>query len=156
MKKHYESFCRFEERAAIVCLVLCVLIILVASIARVAKNPIAGSLDLALLLFTWSVFLGADVAYRKGNLINVNLWESFVGARTKQIVEIAIYVIVGAFLVTLVYFGVIQSIKTWARAFQGMPAISYTWVTISVPISSLFMLVTTGIKIKRICADLSR
>jgi TRAP-type C4-dicarboxylate transport system permease small subunit len=156
MKRYYDSFCRYEETVAVICLTLCVLIILIGSIARVIKSPISGSLDLALLLFTWSIFLGADVAYRKGNLIDVNLWESFVSDRTKRITEIIVHIIIGAFLVALVYFGVIQSIKTWARAFQGMPAISYTWVTISVPISSLFMLVTTAIKIKRIYADLSR
>ena len=156
MKKYYESFCRYEEFLAIICLSLCVLIILAGSIARVAKSPITGSLDMALLLFTWSVFLGADVAYRKGKLIDVNLWESFVSERTKQVVGIIIYAIVGIFLFALVYFGIIQSIKTWARSFQGMPSISYTWVTISVPISSLFMLVTTGIKIKQIYSELSR
>ena len=150
MEKYYKIFCRYEEVFAIICLSLSVLIILVASIARVLKSPITGALDLALFAFTWSTFLGADVAYRNGNLVDVNLWESHVSNKAKNYGQLLIYAIIAVFLATLVFFGVIQSIKTWERAFQGMPSISYTWVTISIPISALFMMMTTAIKIKGI------
>jgi TRAP-type C4-dicarboxylate transport system permease small subunit len=35
-----------------------------------------------------------------------------------------------------------------ARAFQGIPAISYSWVTLSLPVGGILLLISTIIKIK--------
>ena len=42
------------------------------------------------------------------------------------------------------------SYLTRFRVFQGIPTLSYTWVTLSVPLCSVFMVITVCIKIVRL------
>jgi TRAP-type transport system small permease protein len=46
-----------------------------------------------------------------------------------------------------VVMGLYLSWISRVRSFQGIPAISYSWVTLSVPIGALLMLVTTALKV---------
>ena len=46
-----------------------------------------------------------------------------------------------------VIYGFKLSYTTRFRSFQGIPQMSYTWVTLSIPVCSVFMIITTVIKI---------
>jgi len=108
--------------------------------------PINWGLDIALLLFTWSTFLGADIAFREDKLINVDILFLKMPKSLQRPLELVIYIIIFIFLSALIYLGAILSVFTWPRTFQGIPALSYTWVTISVPVCSFLMIITTVIK----------
>jgi len=132
---------------AIICLLSSVFIIVISAIMRTIGIPINWGLDIALLLFTWSTFLGADIAFREGKFISVDILFLKMPKNLQRTLELVIYIIIFVFLSTLIYLGAILSVFTWPRAFQGIPALSYTWVTISVPICSFLMIITTVIKI---------
>jgi TRAP-type transport system small permease protein len=34
------------------------------------------------------------------------------------------------------------------RSFQGIPAISYSWVTMSLPVGAMLLLITTALKVR--------
>lgn len=126
-----------------------VAVIFIAALARVCGEPVTWGFDVALLLFTWGVFIGADAAYREGKMVYVDVFcERFPPSWHKPM-RLIVYLIISAFLIALIYLGFILSVKTWHRSFQGIPALSYTWVTLSVPISSVLLLVTTAIKMRR-------
>ncbi|HYH03674.1 MAG TPA: hypothetical protein VEC37_11265, partial [Bacillota bacterium] len=44
--------------------------------------------------------------------------------------------------------GVILTYTTQMRTFQGLPGLSYSWVTVSVPVGSLLMMISTILKMK--------
>ncbi len=130
-------------------LITTVVVIFSLAIFRTFDVPIHWALDTALLVFAWGVFLGADVAFREDKLVNVDFVLARMPDKLQRSVQLFLYLLIGLFLIALVYFGVDLSISTQHRSFQGIPALSYTWVTVSMPISSVLMLVTLSIKVYR-------
>ena len=150
VSKLYYKMKNIEMCIAILFLVVSVTIIFIAAICRTIGYPINWAIDISLLLFTWSIFLGADLAYEQDRLVMVDLVTEIFPKKLQNLFQVISYLIIAIFLLAFIYYGFILSIKTWDRSFQGIPAISYTWVTISIPISSIFMLITTVLKIKNI------
>ncbi len=153
MKKFYETFCKIELTLAIFGLVTSVAVIFLAAMLRTFGSPINWGTDIALLLFTWSTFLGADIAFRANKLVNVDILFNRLFGKPQKVTKLIIYLICLGFLAAMVYLGAIQSVKTWSRSFQGIPALSYTWVTLSVPVSCASMAVTTLIKMHHTLKD---
>jgi TRAP-type C4-dicarboxylate transport system permease small subunit len=149
MKAFYLKICKLEVVLAAASLLITVFVIFAAALMRTIGLPINWALDIALLLFTWGVFLGADVAYREDRFVNVDLLFVKLPEAVRKPLEFAVYSGIFIFLLTMIYQGSIMSVFTWHRSFQGIPALSYTWVTLSVPVCSLLMIVSTGIKIRR-------
>lgn len=147
IKDFYKKMCTIEIILAIICLVFTVLLMTVSAIMRTIGLPINWGLDISLLAFTWSTFLGADAAFRENKLVNVDLLLEKIPQNIRKKLEIAIYVMILVFLFTLVYLGIRLSIFSRHRTFQGIPTLSYSWVTVSVPICSLLMIITGIIKI---------
>ncbi len=148
MKKFYEKFCKAEVAVASICLITCVSVIFISALLRVIGHPINWATDLSLLLFTWSTFMGADIAFRAGKLVNVDILANMLPDCMRKWNKIVIYSVCLIFLCVLVYLGLIQSVKTWHRSFNGISWLSYTWVTLSVPVCCLSMVVTTLLKIR--------
>lgn len=92
--------------------------------------------------------MGADIAFRAGKLVNVDILANMLPDCMRKWNKIVIYSVCLIFLCALVYLGLIQSVKTWHRSFNGISWLSYTWVTLSVPVCCLSMVVTTLLKIR--------
>jgi TRAP-type transport system small permease protein len=58
------------------------------------------------------------------------------------------HAIIMAFLLYLIAMGVYLSWISRARSFQGIPEISYSWVTMSLPVGALLLLITTVLKVR--------
>ena len=56
------------------------------------------------------------------------------------------YAIIGVFLLYVIGAGTWLSWISRERSFQGIPEISYSWVTMSLPVGALLLLVTTVLK----------
>ena len=155
VKRGYDFVCRIEAILAASFLIITVVVIFSLAIFRTFDVPIHWALDTALLVFAWGVFLGADVAFREDKLVNVDFVLSRMPDKLQRSVQLFLYLLIGLFLVALVYFGVFLSLSTQHRSFQGIPALSYTWVTVSMPISSVLMLITLSIKVYRTIKPIS-
>jgi TRAP-type C4-dicarboxylate transport system permease small subunit len=149
MKAFYEKLCKAEVGIAAAFLVITVLVIFIAALLRSIGYPVNWALDIALLLFTWGVFLGADVAWREDKFVNVDILFAKLPKALQRAVEMGLYAVIALFLGMLVYQGSIMSVFTWPRSFQGIPGLSYTWVTLSIPVCSTLMLVSTALKARR-------
>jgi TRAP-type C4-dicarboxylate transport system permease small subunit len=67
--------------------------------------------------------------------------------KVSRILKLICYLIVLAFMIAMVYLGIVLCVKSWARTFQGIPGFSFSWVTMSVPVGFSLMIITTVRKI---------
>jgi len=148
MKKLYEYICKGETFLIKVFLVCMVGLVFIAAATRYVGYPINWSVDMAVCLFAWCTFLGGDVAMRNNKLMNVDFFIGKLSVKDKNFIEIINLFIILIFLAAMIGFGAWLSYTTRFRAFQGIPWFSYTWVTISVPIGSMLMVITTILKIR--------
>ncbi|MEW9674130.1 TRAP transporter small permease [Ammoniphilus sp. 3BR4] len=148
MKKVYGYFCKIEETIVQVFICAVMALVFISAVFRTIKYPLNWATDLSLLLFAWVVFLGADMALRNTELVNVDLLLKRFAGKVQKNIYIFWNLIIMAFLLTLIWYGIPLAMESSKRLFQTL-GISYSWATISVPIGSMFMLITTGIKIFR-------
>lgn len=137
-----------EVSISAVFIVISCLLIFASAITRSFGKPINWAQDISLLLFAWSVFLGADAALRNDRLVKVELMTSHLNEKTAKLFTLVCHCIIAAFLVAMIYYGVILCKKTVSRVFPGLSWLSYTWVTASFPLGSVLMLATTILKIR--------
>jgi TRAP-type transport system small permease protein len=147
VKKFYDRLCAAEAVVAGTLLVLMVALIFLGGVSRVFGYPLNWSLDFATAFFAWACFFCADIAWRRNNLMAIEFVQNRLPAGLQKAVRLANYVIICAFLVYLVVMGTWLAWTSRARSFQGIPEISYSWVTASAVAGGLLLLVTTVLKI---------
>lgn len=148
LKRTYAFVCQVEAIIAKTTLFLMVMLVCIAGIMRSIGYPLNWAVDMATFLFGWSCFLSADIAWRENKLITVDIFIKGLSKKTKWYLRMINYVLIAVFLVYLIVFGIWLSYTTRARTFQGIPGFSYTWVTLSLPVGALLMLITTVLKVK--------
>ncbi|MCC8060075.1 MAG: TRAP transporter small permease [Clostridiales bacterium] len=146
MKKLYEGFCKFEEWFALCLLAGLTILVFVSALMRTLKMPLNWAQDVALVAFAWMIFLGSDIAIRGPGLIGVNLIVRNFPAALQKIIDIIFKVIIIAFLGVLVVYGYQMTVSGWTRQITTLH-ISYGWVTMSVPVGSFFMIISTIIRL---------
>ncbi len=149
MNRAYEYMCKGEALVAQVTLWGMVLLIFTAGVARLVGSPINWAVDMSTCLFAWSCFLSADIAWRENKLMRVDVFLQYFPERMQRSLEVLNYVVLIGFFLYLIVFGVHLSYTTRVRTFQGIPGFSYTWVTLSVPVGAVFLLLTAIMKIRR-------
>jgi TRAP-type C4-dicarboxylate transport system permease small subunit len=81
--------------------------------------------------------------------MSVDVLVKFYPDNLKRFMNLFNYIILVGFFLYLIFFGMWLSYTTRERTFQGIPGFSYTWVTLSVPVGAIFLLMTAIIRIKR-------
>lgn len=147
LARAYHYVCRIEEAVAQILLVAIVGLIFIAAVARTIGHPLAWVMDMATLLFAWVVFLAADVAMRKDRHVKLDLFTRLLPSRVQFVISVLLHVVILVFLVLLVRWGVSLSFFTRFRTFQGIPGFSYMWATLSIPVGSLLLAITTSLKL---------
>ena len=84
VKRTYAGMCAVEAALSAVCLITTVVVIFSLAVFRSFDIPIHWALDTALLVFTWGVFLGADVAFREDKLVNVDFVYTRAAGKTED------------------------------------------------------------------------
>ena len=148
MKKLYGYVGLGELFVVKVAFVSMVLLVFVAAFTRYIGYPINWSVDMAQCLFAWCTFLAADIALRNKKLMRVDFFVKKLPEHYSNKVELVNLIIILVFLMALIGYGSWLSYTTRFRTFQGIPGFSYTWVTLSVPVGSLLMSITTALNIR--------
>jgi TRAP-type transport system small permease protein len=148
MEKLYQRFLRAEAILAGTFLVLMVLLIFAGGVARMMHHPINWTIDLATCFFAWAVFLCADIAWRNDALMSIDVLAERLPPPAQQALRQVNYAIISAFLLYAIYAGFWLSWVSRARSFQGIPGVSYSWVTMSLPVGAFLLLVTTLLKVR--------
>jgi TRAP-type transport system small permease protein len=126
--------------------VLMVALIFLGGVSRVLGYPLNWSLDFATAFFAWACFFCADIAWRKNSLMAIEVLTSRLPERLSFVLRMINYALITAFLLYLVIMGIYLSWISRARSFQGIPEISYSWVTLSLPVGAILLLITTFLK----------
>jgi C4-dicarboxylate transporter, DctQ subunit len=146
MKNLYGYFCKLEETLVKSFLVAITFLVFISAIFRTMKYPLNWAVDLSMLLFAWVVFLGANMALRNTELVNVDLFINKFSQKIRKSIYIFWNVIIILFLIFLIWHGIPLALESTNRQFQTL-GISYSWATISVPVGAALMIISTCIKI---------
>jgi len=155
MAVYYRWFCRLEEVITGTMLVLIVVLMFSAALLRAFKLPLVWADDVASLLFSWVAFLGADIALRHSRLVGVDILVNRWSPKARKVSEIVVYTIMIAILIAFVYFGIRLSIRNWDRDFQTLSFMSYSAVTLSLPVASALMIISASTKLAKVCRQFS-
>ncbi|QCB94022.1 TRAP transporter small permease [Cellulomonas shaoxiangyii] len=144
----YHALDRVEVRVAQVFLVLMTVLVLVSAIARTAGSPVSWAVDLATFAFAWTVFVSADIALRRDKMVNIGILAERFPAGVQRGLAVLNWVLIIVFLAAMVVTG-LQLVQTTSdRSFSGLPWLSYSWVTLAVPVGCLLMLYTSCHKLR--------
>ncbi|MFO1281938.1 MAG: TRAP transporter small permease [Burkholderiales bacterium] len=134
---------RAEDLAARFCLAGCSALVFVAAISRAAGAPILWAIDIAMLLFIWCSFLGADAALRAKQHIIIDIVVRMFPQRVQRALLIGHWTVMLAFLAALVVLGTQLTLLNVERP-MGDTEISYAYVTAAVPVGCLLMAFTAA------------
>jgi TRAP-type C4-dicarboxylate transport system permease small subunit len=148
MKKFYERLIAAEAVLAAAFLVLMVVLIFAGGVARLFEHPINWAIDAATCFFAWACFLCADIAWRRGSLMSIEVLTRRLPPRLEAACRLVNYLIITLFLLYVIGMGVWLSWISRERSFQGIPEVSYSWVTMSMPVGACLLLITTLLKLK--------
>jgi len=137
-----------EAAVAMALLVLMVALIFLGGVSRALGYPLNWSTDFATAAFAWACFLCADIAWRRNSLMAIELVSARLAPRAQKVLRLVNYAIISVFLGYLVVMGASLSWTSRARSFQGIPEVSYSWVTASAVVGGLLLLITTVLKIR--------
>jgi TRAP-type transport system small permease protein len=143
MQAIYAFLRRLEAILAGIFLLLMVALIFLGGVARMMGHPLNWTIDLSTCFFAWGAFLCADIAWRRDALMSIDVLTERLPARVARAVFYLNHLIICGFLGYVIYAGVWLSWVSRARAFQGIPGVSYSWVTASIVVGGVLLLVTT-------------
>lgn len=150
IEKIYKGYCRTQEVIVGVGFITIVVLTFTNVILRKFFNaPITSADDISMLLFSWTAFIGADVALRYSRLVGMDILVTKCSPKIQKILQIVVYIImIGAFILFIVT-GFDLATSNWKRDYNTLP-ISYGWATLSLPVSCIMMTITAMIKIGKI------
>jgi TRAP-type C4-dicarboxylate transport system permease small subunit len=132
---------RAEAAIGKLLLVIIVVLVFAAGILRWFDHPLIWSVDMAQLLFVWLSFIGANQALRKRAHIGMDLLVRPFPMSIRRLIEIALALVVLAFLLTMVVLGYELTTLNMQRIY-GDSGISYAFVTSAVPVGCLLLAIT--------------
>jgi TRAP-type C4-dicarboxylate transport system permease small subunit len=147
LKRFYEKLCAAEAVLAGTLLVLMVALIFLGGVSRVLGYPLNWSTDFATAFFAWACFLCADIAWRKNSLMAIEFLPARLPPAAQKGLRLANYLVISTFLLYLIVMGAWLAWTSRVRSFQGIPEISYSWVTSSAVAGGLLLLITTLLKV---------
>ncbi len=146
IKKFYGLICKGEQVVAMITLLSGTLVLCIAAISRNLGYPLATTNEIALFLFAWSIFLGADSAYRKNKLVYVEVLIDKLPHNYRRALFLIIYLLTAAFFALFTYEGICLVKHSWVRSWASLPGMSYGWTALSMPIGCTMMFITTVIQ----------
>jgi TRAP-type C4-dicarboxylate transport system permease small subunit len=155
MRKLYHALCRAEVFICGAGFLFLVAFIFMSAILRFFRVSMSWNIDLAMFLLAWTAFLGADVAWRSGQLLGVDIITRQFPLKVQKTIEMAIYVIIMGALALIAVFGVRLSLVERVRTYQSIP-IPYSYMTISLVVAALSMILSTILKIRRCITNFNK
>lgn len=147
MKKLFRWLRRAEEVAVGIGFMFLILFVFVSALLRAFRFSMSWTIDMAMLLLAWTAFLGADIAWRDGQIIGVDLVTRTLPRKLQQYIKLVVYLIILVVLGMMFYYGIRLAWTERVRTYQSMP-IPYALVTFSLIIASFSMFFSTIQKIQ--------
>ncbi|MDR2071245.1 MAG: TRAP transporter small permease subunit [Treponema sp.] len=152
MRKIYHALCKAEVFICGLGFLFLVAFVFLSAILRFFRVSMSWNIDLAMFLLAWTAFLGADIAWRSGQLVGVDIVTRRFPQKIQKIISIALYIIILGALGFIVIFGIKLALTERVRTYQSIP-IPYSLVTLSIVVAALSMIFSTILKIRRNILD---
>lgn len=142
MKKFFEILNKAELAITMTCVVGFTSVLMLGAAVRLLGHPLNWCNDVALLMLAWTTFLGGDVAFRAGRMVNVDILIAKLPVRfQKAVARHGICCFIG---------NDVHDGKTRCPALcecgqknaEGIPFLSYVWVAASIPVGFSLMFIT--------------
>lgn len=143
MKKAYEKFCQLEQWIAMLLLAGITVLVFVSAMMRTLGFPLNWAQDAALIMFAWLSFIGGDIALHSTGLIGVDMIVTHFPKSVQKAIDIVFKVVMLVFLAVLVVYG-FQYVMTGYKRLITTLNVSYAYVTASVPVGALLMIISVG------------
>jgi len=154
MRKIYRWFCKAEEIVCGIGFGFLIFFIFISAVLRLFKLSMSWYLDLAMLCLAWTAFLGADVAWRHGQIIGVDIITRKLPVKIRWAVELIVLIIIAATLVVMAIFGTRLAWTERVSRYQSMP-IPLAFVTLSLVVASVSMFFSTIQKIRKLVLQMA-
>jgi TRAP-type C4-dicarboxylate transport system permease small subunit len=148
MRKIYNALCKAEVVICGIGFIFLVAFVFMSAILRFFRVSMSWNIDLAMFLLAWTAFLGADIAWRSGQLVGIDIVTRRLPVKLQKIIEMALYVVILCALIVIIVFGIRLAITERVRTYQSIP-IPYSLVTLSIVVAAVSMVVSTILKIRR-------
>lgn len=143
---------RAEETLGILLFAGVCLLVLLGAVTRTLGTPLIWAVDIAQMLFAWAAVLGADVALKRWQHIEIDILARVFPAAARRLLGLVWLVLIAGFLAALVWLGVELTLLNLERELGDTP-LSYGFVTAAVPVGAALMLITI---LRRLADTLSR
>jgi TRAP-type C4-dicarboxylate transport system permease small subunit len=148
MRKVYQFLCKAEVVICGIGFIFLIVFVFLSAILRFFRVSMSWNIDLAMFLLAWTAFLGADIAWRSGQLVGIDLLTRHLPRALQKIIEILLYGIILCALFIITVFGIRLAVSERLRMYQSVP-IPYSLVTLSIVVAALSMILSTILKIRR-------
>ena len=118
-------------------------LVFAAALMRTIGYPLNWAQDAALIMFAWLSFIGGDIALHSTGLIGIDLIVRHFPKAVQKGIDIVFKVVMLAFLAVLVVNGY-NYVMTGYKRLITMLNVSYAFVTASVPVGSLLMIISVS------------
>ena len=142
MNKFMRIVDKIETAVCMVFIIGFTSVLLLGMVFRTAGHPLNWCNDTTLFMLAWTVFLGGDVAFRSGRLVNVDVIVSRLPVKATKAVSVLVYIIIITFTVLMTIQGIKLTGNVGKRTLEGIPFISYAYVAASVPTGFSIMTIT--------------
>lgn len=142
MKKFFEILNKVELGITMTCVVGFTSVLMLGAVARLFGHPLNWCNDVALLMLAWTTFLGGDVAFRAGRMVNVDIIIAKLPIRLQKVIAVLVYVILFLMMFMMVKQGILLCANVGKRTLEGIPFLSYAWVAAAIPVGFSLMFIT--------------
>ncbi len=149
MKKILKILDRIEKVVCGTGFILLVLLVFISAILRFFRVSMSWNIDLAMLLLAWTSFLGADIAWRSGQLIGIDIITRHLPKNLQKVISLFIYGIILFLTCVICVYGARLVWVERLRTYQSVP-IPYSVVTLSLVVATFSMAISTIGKIKNV------
>lgn len=154
MKKLYKIYCKTEIALAAGGFFAIIVLTFGNAVLRLFNRPIVANDDICALLFAWVSFMGADIALRSNRLVGMDILTMNLPIRIQKVLQLIVYIIMMVIMGMFVYQGTGLAKLNWARVFNSRP-MSYGWVTLSLAVCGLMMMISLVIKVAVVIKEFS-
>lgn len=142
MKRFFDILNKTEPAITMTCVVGFTSVLMLGAVVRLVGHPLNWCNDVALLMLAWTTFLGGDVAFRAGRMVNVDILIARLPVKLQKVVAVAVYIILLVMMAVMVRQGIRLCANVGKRTLEGLPFLSYVWVAASIPTGFALMFLT--------------
>lgn len=134
-------YVKIEEIISKILIVAVVMLVFMAALGRWVGYPMPLAVDLGQLLFIWVCFLGANQALRRNKHLGIEILHDRFPAWLQAGLALVFAVLSVGFLCFLLVKGIELTNMNKERTFSDS-ALSYSYVTMAVPVGSALLMIT--------------